>query len=129
MSVKNKIDKYLKEEDTKSDPMEEKILAFFKENPNPPDEKIHAFAEKEGMDPDKFEEHVYKILGSIIGAGKSRNAKDDYDAKQVEMGIKVEMEHTNSKLIATRIVKDHLVEIPDYYTRLIKMEKGAGIKD
>jgi hypothetical protein len=43
------------------------------------------------------------------------------------MGIKVEMEHTTDPLIAKRISLDHLSEIPDYYTRLAKMEKEAGI--
>jgi hypothetical protein len=38
------------------------------------------------------------------------------------MGIKVEMEHTKNKTIAKRIALDHLAELPDYYTRLLKME-------
>ena len=43
--------------------------------------------------------------------------------KEVSMGADVEMEHVNSKKIAKEIAMDHLVEIPDYYTRLKKMEK------
>jgi len=35
------------------------------------------------------------------------------------------MEHTNNKLVAKRIVLDHLAEFPDYYTRLAKMEDEA----
>ena len=38
------------------------------------------------------------------------------------MGIKVEMEHTKNKAVAKRITLDHLAELPDYYTRLNKME-------
>lgn len=45
--------------------------------------------------------------------------------KQLKMGIKVEYEHTRDKTIATEIALDHLYEIPDYYTRLAKMEKEA----
>jgi len=41
------------------------------------------------------------------------------------MGIKVEMEHTTDKTLAERVAKDHLTEIPDYYTRLDKMESEA----
>lgn len=41
---------------------------------------------------------------------------------ELEMGMKVEMEHTSSKRIAKQISMDHLVELPDYYTRLAKME-------
>ena len=45
--------------------------------------------------------------------------------KELEMGLKVEMEHTNDKEKAREISLDHLTEFPDYYTRLDKMEKDA----
>ena len=52
---------------------------------------------------------------------------------QVEMGKEVEKEHTNDPDIAERIAMDHLYKIPDYYTRLKKMEEEAekelGLKD
>lgn len=48
-----------------------------------------------------------------------------FNKKQLRMGMKTEMEHTKSKRIAKEISKDHLSEIPDYYTRLNKMEKRA----
>ena len=44
---------------------------------------------------------------------------------QLKMGIKVEYEHTRDKSISTEIAMDHLYEIPDYYTRLSKMEGEA----
>lgn len=113
--------KNLNETDNK-DELKQKIVDFLAKNPNPKDEDIHKFAEGEGIEPDNFEEIVYSILGSILGFGKSKNFKGEYDPKQVEMGLKVEMEHTNSKMIALRIVKDHLAELPDYYTRLKKAE-------
>lgn len=43
---------------------------------------------------------------------------------QVRRGIKVEYEHTDSTAEATKIAFDHLKEMPDYYTKLNKMEKG-----
>ena len=46
-----------------------------------------------------------------------------YVKKQIEKGIKVEMEHTNDVNIAKEIVLDHLTEFPDYYDRLGQMEK------
>ena len=53
--------------------------------------------------------------------------------KQLEMGREVEKEHTDDPEVAERIAMDHLVEIPDYYTRLKKMEEEAdkelGLKD
>jgi len=42
---------------------------------------------------------------------------------QLKKGIKVEMEHTNSKNQAEEIALDHLVEMPDYYDKLEKIEK------
>jgi len=45
---------------------------------------------------------------------------------QIKMGIKVEMEHVNDAALAEEIALDHLFEIPDYYTRLDKMEKEAN---
>jgi transposase len=43
--------------------------------------------------------------------------------KELRTGISVEKEHTGSATMAKEIAMDHLVEIPDYYTRLKKMEK------
>ena len=44
------------------------------------------------------------------------------------MGIKVEMEHVDDEELAKEISMDHLEEIPDYYDRLDKMEKDAGVE-
>jgi len=48
-----------------------------------------------------------------------------FNKNQLKIGTKIEMEHTKSKKRAEKIAKDHLREIPDYYTRLIRMEKRA----
>jgi len=62
---------------------------------------------------------------------KSQKAKEegvtekDVDPKQLEMGIEVELEHTDSREKAKTIALDHLAEHEnsDYYTRLKNMEK------
>lgn len=41
------------------------------------------------------------------------------------MGIPIEHEHTKDRVLATDIALQHLDEIPDYYTRLKKMEASA----
>ena len=51
----------------------------------------------------------------------------EFDPSELSRGIEVENEHTQSKLVAKLIAKDHLAEIPDYYTRLDKMEKDAKV--
>lgn len=48
-----------------------------------------------------------------------------FDPTELKKGIETEREHTNSRLAATLIAKDHCSEVPDYYTRLDKMEKEA----
>jgi hypothetical protein len=69
-------------------------------------------------------------IGRAIGIdwGKSK-----FDVKQLWMGLHVELEHgrrdsvtnvTNDDPIMTgKIALAHLNELPDYYTRLDKMEK------
>jgi len=49
----------------------------------------------------------------------------DFNSQQVMIGMGIEMEHTDDPKIALEITMDHLMEIPDYYTRLDKMEKEA----
>lgn len=45
--------------------------------------------------------------------------------KQLEMGTKVETEHTNNKELASYIALQHLDELPDYYDRLKTVEKKS----
>lgn len=42
---------------------------------------------------------------------------------ELKLGIQVELEHTTDENIAREIALDHLLEMPDYYTKLHKMEK------
>jgi len=50
---------------------------------------------------------------------------DEFDRKQLEKGINVELEHTDDPEIAKDIAKDHLMEMNDYYDRLEEMEEEA----
>ena len=109
--------------------LHKKLIDFFSEHPDPNDDEIHDVAEDLGMHPSDLESHIYKLLGSILGGGRSKGYNGSYSKSELDSGIKVEMEHTDNKDVAEKIAKDHLAEIPDYYTRLIKMEKEAGIKD
>lgn len=44
---------------------------------------------------------------------------------ELKMGVEVELEHTKDKAVAKDIAMDHLAEMPDYYTRLNKLEDTA----
>jgi len=43
--------------------------------------------------------------------------------KQVDKGTRAEMEHTTDVNTAREIALDHILEFPDYYDRLEKMER------
>lgn len=59
-------------------------------------------------------------------ADKQGLSPEDVDPDQLAQGIEVELEHTGDQDLAQQIAMDHLAEIPDYYTRLAQMERGAG---
>jgi hypothetical protein len=108
---------------SKSDKTIERIIEFFSDNPNPPDKKIHALAEKLKINPHKFEGMIYGLLSDIINFPKVKES--EVNAKELAMGVKVEMEHTSYPSIAKQIALSHLKEIEDYYTRLKNMEIEA----
>lgn len=47
----------------------------------------------------------------------------EYDPEELQLGIKVELEHTPYKTIAITIAKQHLASDKNYYTKLKKVEK------
>jgi translation elongation factor EF-Tu-like GTPase len=121
-----KLIEYMIEGSTKDERIYSEIMEFFADNPSPQDEEIHALADKLGIDEHKFEAYIYAILGSILGTGEAKKKKfteEDANPEELKQGIKIEMEHTKNKAVAKRIALDHLAELPDYYTRLTKMEE------
>jgi len=65
----------------------------------------------------------YKKAKEVPGGLADSKKDTDFDQKELDMGNKVELEHTKDKELANDISKDHLVEFPNYYTELKKMEK------
>lgn len=61
----------------------------------------------------------------LEGGKADDTPSEEFDADELTKGIEVEKEHTNDEGLAEEIAKDHLKEIPDYYTRLQKMEDEA----
>jgi len=62
---------------------------------------------------------------SVEQIAKKHRLDVSFVRNQLEMGIPIEHEHTKDKVLATDIALQHLDEIPDYYTRLKKMEADA----
>ena len=61
---------------------------------------------------------------SITDIAKKHKVSVDKIKSQLIMGVKVEMEHTDSPKKALEIAMDHLVESPVYYTKLKEMEES-----
>ena len=59
---------------------------------------------------------------TIEDIAKRHKVSDKHIQSQIEMGIDVEIEHTKDKNKAKEIAMDHLMESPDYYTKLAEME-------
>lgn len=59
-----------------------------------------------------------KIPGGRSNSEVREKATELFDPIEISVGIKVEMEHTDSIEAAREIALDHLVENNDYYTRL-----------
>jgi len=68
-----------------------------------------------------------EILDKIKGGKGDKASEKDFDPKELEMGLAVEMEHTTDKAIALEITKDHLTEDPHYYSKLKKADLADEI--
>ena len=79
----------------------------------------------------EFTKDEARHIGDTIGVDWALT-----DLEQFRLGLAIELEHgtrdpeTNvtgdDPLLTGKIALAHLNEIPDYYTRLLKMEKEAG---
>jgi hypothetical protein len=109
---KNTLEIFLKDKNVTFD----SLLTFIEEHPesNIQKEKVIRILQEFSK---FFEEGNY-------AAWKRKTGKGDeaFDLDQIEMGIKVEKEHTSDPLIARKICMDHLAEDAEYYTKLKKAE-------
>jgi len=111
--------------------LEADVSKHLNKHPNPPDEKFHAWAEGKGVEVDKAEATAYRLASTHAKFREDGKANEQgvtpaaVDPEELRMGIEVEHEHTPDAETAKRIATDHLAEIPDYYTRLKRMEDEA----
>lgn len=49
-----------------ADPIQKKLMDFFKANPNPPDSKVHKLAEQLKLPPDQLESKIYELLSDLL---------------------------------------------------------------
>jgi len=72
---------------------------------------------------DSIDEGILKTLA------KKHDMKEEDIKNQLEMGIKVESEHTDDPTEATVIALDHLEEVGDYYSKLKKYVEPDQIEE
>lgn len=60
---------------------------------------------------------------SVYEIAARHNVSVEQIEAQLELGIETESEHTSIERFAKEIALDHLMEDPEYYTKLIEMEK------
>ena len=75
---------------------------------------------------DKIPEWYLSAKDKIPGGLGDKKKPSDFDPKQIEKGVKVEMEHTDDKSLAREIAMDHLTEDPKYYDKLETIEKHGN---
>ena len=66
-----------------------------------------------------------KPFKSVEQIAKKHRLDVSFIQRQLDMGEPIEHEHTKNHELAREIALQHLDEIPDYYTRLKKMESDA----
>lgn len=125
----------------------DEVRGFLRKNQAPEDHELHQWAESKGVSPHAAEELIYQLAAQQVtgkppkdtvegGSEEEKEAKElipgglaedqpdsKYPPDQLQMGIKVEKEHSPDPAKAKEIAKDHLEEHQNYYTALDKMEK------
>ncbi len=100
-----------------------------------PDSDIHAAAEKYKVSPHDLESYIYSLASkfvtgldfenTIMGGKGDKTNINTLDQNELQVGIAVEMEHTDDENIAKEIASDHISENPKYYSKLVQ----SGIVD
>jgi len=67
----------------------------------------------------------FKPFKTVEEIAKKHRMDVSFIQKQLDIGEPIEHEHTKNHKLAKEIALQHLDEIPDYYTRLKKMEASA----
>lgn len=74
---------------------------------------------------DAYQIDIKEFKDTLRGGAADGKAITTYDLDELLAGIKFEMEHTNDAFVALEIAMDHLERVPDYYTRLARLEREA----
>jgi len=73
--------------------------------------------------PSSQEKRAFVGADRLHGGPADKKEPSDFDPKELRKGQHHEMEHTTDPALAREIASDHLVEMPDYYEKILKLEK------
>lgn len=85
--------------------------------------------EESGNNEEPIDEDMSESVSSSKKEYVEPAKEEDVDPEELSLGIHIEMEHTDDPEEAKVIALQHLAELPDYYTRLKKMEDDAKPKE
>jgi hypothetical protein len=71
---------------------------------------------------DAYQVDIKNFKDKIPGGHADGKPVINYDLKQLLTGINFERDHTKDNMLALELAMDHLERIPDYYTRLERMD-------
>jgi hypothetical protein len=74
---------------------------------------------------DAYQIDIKGFNDGLKGGMADGKAVTAYNLEELLVGIKFEAEHTSNRFIALEIAMDHLERIPDYYSRLGRLEREA----
>jgi len=128
---------------------QQKVIDMFRTHPDPTPAMVDSFAEDLGISKEQLEEKIYCLLSDMLnnktkvpdevslttekreevlkGGIADGHPRSEFDPGELRKGMKVEFEHTNNIDAAREIAEDHLMEDPDYYKKLEKMETGQDM--
>jgi hypothetical protein len=72
---------------------------------------------------DAYRVDIANFKDRLKGGRADGKPISNYDLKELLEGIRFEREHTDDNLLALEMAMDHLETIPDYYSRLYRLEK------
>jgi len=106
------------------------VIDFIQQAPNPTDEQFTQFSQQHGVDGLQMEQVAFGLatkLVNLLRGGKMAESGIDMasvDQNELQMGIDHGLQtHTSDQSIAKKLALDNLCCIPDYYSRLQKMEQ------
>jgi hypothetical protein len=72
---------------------------------------------------DAFGIDIKNFKDTLTGGVADGKTVMQYNLEELLTGIKFELEHTSDRFIALEIAMDHLERMPDYYSRLRRLER------